>query len=425
MTDRRAMEDRGRATNFSRFAAARRMTALSLAALFVAEMLCSSMFCSSALADSPPHSNGMLHQQGVRIVDGNGREVKLRGVNLGGWLLWEGWIFGKGILTSETTIHTRLEKAVGSVRAEEFRTQVYDSFITESDIQKIAQAGFNCVRVPLNYRLLDGERGWTVLDRLLTWCDKHRVYVVFDLHAVPGGQSRLGMADPADARHLVWVSDENQKKTAALWKAIAERYRGRPIVAGYDLINEPAPPSGEALVSLYQRIIAAIRAEDRDHLIFVEGSKFASDFSMFAKPLCENQAYSFHMYTWFGDDRQKHLATYRALAQRQNTPLWAGEFGENSYAMIRSTVEMYDRAPEINGWAFWTWKKAATTNPGLAIIKAPDKWQTLIAWISNPLAGKPPNPDESQAGMKAFLDAMKLENCDYDARMTKALLPSN
>jgi hypothetical protein len=88
-------------------------------------------------ADQPRAARGhnpMLHQQGTRIVDEQGKEVKLRGVNLGGWLVWEGWIFGKGVLTSQTTILTRLEKAVGAQQTEEFRTQVYDNFIAEADI---------------------------------------------------------------------------------------------------------------------------------------------------------------------------------------------------------------------------------------------------------------------------------------------------
>ena len=55
-----------------------------------------------------------------------------------------------------------------------------------------------------------------------------------------------------------------------------------------------------------------------------------------------------------------------------------GEFGENSYEMIRSTVEMYDRCPEINGWAFWTWKKAPNKCPGLMTIKVSKDWQTVM-----------------------------------------------
>jgi hypothetical protein len=43
-------------------------------------------------------------------------------------------------------------------------------------------------------------------------------------------------------------------------------------------------------------------------LISIEGNKLATDFSMFAQPLDVNMAYSFHIYTWFGDDWRKVLA---------------------------------------------------------------------------------------------------------------------
>ncbi len=380
------------------------------------------MFGGLVLAQSFHQPNSMLHQDGTKIVDEDGTEVHLRGVNLGGWLNWEGYIFGKGILTPQTTILTRLEKAVGVQQTEEFRTRIYESFITEADIQKIAGAGFNCVRVPLHRDLFNGDRVWNLLDRLLVWCERHQVYVVPDFHCVPGGQTKLATADPVGARHLVWVSEENQKKTVAIWKAIAARYHKRKIIAGYDLINEPAPPSGEALVDLYRRIIPAIRSQDPDHLIILEGSKFSGDFSMFEKPLCENQAFSFHMYTWFGDNRKNTIAGYRALAQRHNTPLWAGEFGENTYDMIRTTVEMYDRCPEINGWAYYPWKRAPDKYPGLVTIKVPASWESVMASVGSFFGGNMPDQAKVRVGMRDFLEAVKLKNCDYDQRMEKSLL---
>jgi hypothetical protein len=372
---------------------------------------------------APAQSDSRLHQDGTRIVDPQGKEVKLRGVNLGGWLVWEGWIFGKGPLTSETTILARLGKAVGASQVEEFRSAIYNNFITEADIRKIAETGFNCVRLPLHRDLFDGNRGWELLDRLLDQCERHHVYVVLDLHAAPGGQSKLGMADPGDGRHLVWDSPENQDRTVAIWKAIAARYRNRPVVAGYDLLNEPAPPSGQALVSLYRRLITTIRAEDPGHLIFLEGAKFATDFSMFDKPLGENQAFSFHMYTWFGDDRKQKLAAFQALAQRCRAPLWGGEFGENTYAMIGSTVEMYERCPEINGWAFWTWKKAANNSPGLVTIKTPESWDKVMDSVGSLLGLHMPDEAKVRTGMKEFIEAAKLKNCAYDERMKRALTP--
>ena len=381
----------------------------------VAGLLLAGMSLTAVAADKPAH-NPMLHQHGMRIVDAEDQPVQLRGVNLGGWLVWEGWIFGKGILTPQATIVSRLQQAAGPRETEQFRAQVYDTFIDEADIAKIAAAGFNSVRVPLHYCLFDDDAGWKLLDRVLVRCERHRLYAILDLHMVPG--SSLGQQE----RDPIWTSEKSRSKVVKLWKAIALRYRQRKIVAGYDLINEPLPPSGKELVSVYKQIIGAIREVDRDHLLFIEGGKFASDFSMFDKPLDGNQVYSFHMYTWFGDDRKKKLAEYVSLARRDDVPLWAGEFGENTYPMLDSTVAMYAQCPEIVGWSYWTWKKAAGHFPGLVTIRVPRNWAKVIDWVASFLGNNRPDAATVNNGIKEFLEAAKLKNCDYDQRMERILL---
>jgi aryl-phospho-beta-D-glucosidase BglC (GH1 family) len=240
---------------------------------------------------------------------------------------------------------------------------------------------------------------------------------------VPGGQTRWFISDPGPARDSVWVSHESQERTIALWKKVAQRYRDRACVAGYDLINEPAAPNGAALVDLYRRIIETVRSVDSQHLIILEGDKSATDFSMFSRPLTDNQAYSFHIYNWFGDDRAKQLAQYRALSAAQNVPMWCGEFGENKYDMIRTTVQMCE-SPEngFSGWAFWTWKRAPDTYPGLVTVKVPSSWQSVIGWIGS-WFGRKPAQAQALIGLDDFLKAVRLENCQLDQQMLEALRP--
>ena len=379
-------------------------------------------FLVGALAVAEP--NRMVHQSDRQLVDAQGQPLQLRGVNLGGWLLWEGWIFGKGF-TAQSTMLDKLTELVGRDEAVRFRDGIYENFIAVADIEKIAALGFNSVRVPVNWRLLTDDAGWRVLDRLIDNCEKHRLYVVLDLHAVPGGQNRGFIADPGPARDSVWKSAANQERTVALWQQIAQRYRDRATVAGYDLMNEPVAPSGAVLVELYRRIITAIRAVDPQHLIIFEGNKLAIDFSMFTQPLVDNQAYSFHIYNWFGDDRATRLAGYRALSVSQNVPVWVGEFGENNYAMIRSTVQMFE-APDngFSGWAFWTWKKAPTKFPGLVTAPVSRDWRAVIDWVGSWFFGYKPAHATAGAGLNDFLKAVRLENCQVDQQMVNALTSS-
>jgi endoglucanase len=116
----------------------------------------------------------MVHTSGTQIVSPDGRPFKLRGFNLGGWLIWEGWIFGKGFI-SETTILNKLTGLVGSTNTKKFRNQIYNQFISQKDLQEIAKDGFNAVRIPINHRLIEDDNapfvylnsGWDILDRII------------------------------------------------------------------------------------------------------------------------------------------------------------------------------------------------------------------------------------------------------------------
>ncbi len=111
------------------------------------------------------------------------------------------------------------------------------------------------------------------------------MYVSLNAHAVFGWQNTDWSSDNATGRALFWKERHYQDRYVGWWEQLAERYRGRDYVAGYDLLNEPvanAPPSGgfdkaryvpgwEALNALYRRTVAAIRAIDPDHIIFLDG----------------------------------------------------------------------------------------------------------------------------------------------------------
>jgi len=380
-------------------------------------------------ASAPAAANPMLHAVGWQIMDGRGNPVILRGVNLGGWMLWEGWMYGGGFV-SESTLLKKLTALAGPEAAAAFRRGMETNFISEADFRRIAALGFNSVRVPVNYRWLQNDpeqrggpdAGWELLDRVLDWSDQFHLYVILDLHAAPGGQSGFFTADPGEAAKTLWDSAEHQHQTAAIWRALAKRYHNRSSLGGYDLINEPAPARGRALRDLTRQLVEAVRAEDRLHLIFVEGGALATDFSMFEKPPDANLAYSFHIYTWFGDNRAGRLKTYQALARRQNVPLWVGEFGENNYRMIGTTVAMFEEHPEICGWCFWPWKRAPDSNPGLVTLKTPSDWLAVMRWIDHPLLYRKPGVEETRRAMSAFLESVKPGNGQLDEKMVDELL---
>jgi hypothetical protein len=103
-----------------------------------------------------------------------------------------------------------------------------------------------------------------------------------------------------------------------LWKIIAKRYKDNPWVAGYNPINEPADPTEKQIEPYYRRLVEAIRAEDPNHIIFLEGNRYSIDFHMFSQPL-PNAVYTNHDYALPGFiDGGPYPGVSRALHLRSN-----------------------------------------------------------------------------------------------------------
>jgi endoglucanase len=368
------------------------------------------------------NNTSFVHRQGDLIKDGGGNTIRLEGVNLGGWLLWEAWIWGGGF-TQEKTMYERIENKIGAVEAANFQNNVYWNYITEEDIELIGDECFNIVRIPFNHTILEDDAnpfvykdsGWKILDSVLSWCEQNNVYALLDLHSAPGGQSNSFTAD-TDTDNL-WEDPINQTRTVALWKAIANRYKNRGIVAGYDLLNEPNAPDAGDLVLLYERIADSIRTVDNNHMLFIEGNNFASDFSMFTSAIDPNMLYEFHFYTWFmGADFTPELQAYTDLSTSSGIPVWCGEWGETNVTHLETVLTLFrDDVYNIRGSALWTWKKVkkAGQEPFYNGVDSTANWNKSIQWISNIFAPSP-TVAEMQNGIISFLQNSDLTYCTFN-----------
>ena len=95
-----------------------------------------------------------LRVEGKKIITQRGKEILLRGVNLGGWLMMEGYLLhGRNI--PEQEFRERLRKTCGNEIEKEFTKRFRHSFITKDDIANVKKMGLNCVRVPFHYKLIE------------------------------------------------------------------------------------------------------------------------------------------------------------------------------------------------------------------------------------------------------------------------------
>ena len=373
----------------------------------------------------PATFDGFVHASNSRLVDGSGREVLLRGVGLGNWMLPEGymWRFGPGA-ESPREIEALTERLLGSAGAAEFWHDFRENFVTEADIELIAASGFDHVRLPINSRVIQTETGepieagYAMIDRIIEWCRTHRLWVLLDLHGAPGGQTGTNIDDSPHNLPELFMDDRYRDLTVRLWQDIAIRYRDETVVLGYDLMNEPLPNEWqhtypEKLVELYRDLTAAIRDIDPDHLIVYEGSHWATNWSIFTEVWDSNSLLQFHKY-WSSPDRAS-IEHFLETRDRLGLPIYMGEGGENTLEWLYTAFRMYETF-DI-GWNFWPWKKIETVTSPASIV-APEGWDRVIASISDPSAITQP---EAQQVFAMLLEAMKIENCLWQPEIVAAI----
>ncbi|MBU0475103.1 MAG: cellulase family glycosylhydrolase [Bacteroidetes bacterium] len=379
------------------------------------------------LISSSIFANGILRTSGKKIVDADGTEVLFKGIGLGGWLVPEGYMFNmSGFANSPTEIKNKIIGVVGEANAEIIYNNFRKNFVTEADIDSLANWGFNNIRLPMHYELLTPrnepyvytESGFALIDSLITWCKKRDMYLILDLHAAPGGQSAEPISDYDSRYPSLWESEENKARTIDLWREIASRYVNEETIAGYDLLNEPAWDLGSMnfdLRALYMDITSAIRAVDTNHIVYIEGNWFATTFTGLTPTWDDNMVYSFHKY--WSDVTTSSIQSYLTIRNNYNVPLWMSESGENSNSWFRDFVKLLDDN-EI-GWSWWTIKKLDAISP-LASVKIAPQFQTLLNyWNGN---GAKPSVDYAMAALTLQIENFKIKNYDKKEDVIDALM---
>lgn len=356
----------------------------------------------------------LLRADGPKIVDAQQHEVLLRGMNLGGWLLQEGYMMKPGYGGTQGSVKKVLYQAgLSDAAVEKFYQQYRANFITKADIDFIAQQGFNCIRLPLHYDLFLTEaqravrngviRGtvpyadyvarlkeWQqkgelfrapqqleairLIDQTLAWCAANKLYVVLDLHAAPGAQGTDSNISDALQTNDFWQEPVYQDITNGLWAMLARRYKDDGRIAMYDLVNEPnhVPGGNPAIQKMFERLINTVRAEGDQHLLLLEGNGYGNNYNdigrkTFTHP--ENLVYNAHRYSILPKyplsnapdatnpdaNQLGTIGNLLAFRQAQNVPVWVGETGENSAEWMGEAARNLNAAGI--GWCQWTYKR--------------------------------------------------------------------
>lgn len=317
----------------------------------------------------------------TEFITADGERIELRGCNVGNWFLLEMWMLshaGDG-LVDDYTFNQNLIERFGEDRAWELMNVYRENWVQERDFEIIRSFGFNVIRLPFSYELIARYEGdelvlrddpfyW--LDRAVDLAEQHGLYVILDMHAVPGRQS---IDQPAGrvGQNELWDDRRNQEWTIWLWGEIAAHFADRDSIAGYDVINEPygdfSMDVRPVLGPLMYEVTDEIRAIDEEVVIFFSNPIWGGH-GFYGNPRergYENIAFTEHHYPGlFGSERslRSHWGLFHDIPAKaenisaQGGPLFIGEFNPvfedlGGGDLMRQYFDHYAKV----GWASTMW----------------------------------------------------------------------
>ncbi len=280
--------------------------------------------------------------------------------------------------------------------------------LTSADAALMEAEGFDLVRLPISWSLLEPRPGHfsegylAEIQDAVRLCAAHHLYVILDMHTedfgvgdggsgAPAWLSVAGVPDlhlpfltAAWQRHLspavnaalayFWLYPNWQRLYWQAWERVAARFRADSAVAGYDLYNEPHPfPVPPAIFEtrllwpFYAQGVRQVARVDPNHLFIVEGDLFG-DLPTAIRPLAARDlVYSTHLYsgsilppTFRGDDQAQRRELLQGLGEAARLPAayLAGELGIDrtrpiARAWARAELSLANRYR--TGWAWWQW----------------------------------------------------------------------
>lgn len=311
-------------------------------------------------------------------------QSKIRGVNLGGWLILEKWMTPSVFADLDAIDEYTFMQTPGAID----KIQAHRStFITEEDFKWLAENGVNAVRLPVGYWVLEDSGPYVgavqYLDFAVDMCEKYDLRLLIDFHGAPGSQN--GNDHSGRIGEALWHKERlHQTKSIEVLEQLAQRYYDREIVWGLQILNEPKPGVIQWRLrryyrQAYRRLIEVARPGT--NIIFHDG------FTTFLMSGALRRANNFpviidrHWYhflqilrgvmplDWYFSKLRLTKYYYRII--RRTQPLIIGEWsGVIDYTVakdmsdsdrkqaerrhIAEQLKLYDK--ETDGWFYWSYK---------------------------------------------------------------------
>lgn len=183
---------------------------------------------------------------------------KIKGVNLGNWLVLEKWMLPEMFEGTGAEDEVWLNRKMNPAELKEKMKEHRDTFITEQDFAFIKEQGIWLLRIPVPYFIFGDRPPFNgcveYLDKAFDWAEKYGLQILIDLHTVPGSQN--GYDNGGLTGVCKWCKNPEEVEFAlTVLERLAKRYGQREGLYGIEALNEPisflvyatAPSTGKAV----------------------------------------------------------------------------------------------------------------------------------------------------------------------------------
>ena len=325
---------------------------------------------------------------------------KIRGVNLGGWLVLERWMTPELFEEYDALDEYHLLEQLGDLRLDTLKKH-RDTFITETDFMWLHKVGINTVRLPVGYWLFKDQGPYLKADeyvaRALRWGKRHKIKILLDVHAAPGCQN--GFDNGGLAGICEWPNKTNINRTLEFISKLAKTYKQEEALLGIEVLNEPKWDIDISLIQTFY-INAYIRIRqylDESFMVVFHDAFRLNEWNEFFKEHdFSNVILDTHMYQVFSKNdslrnpieviEKTSILRYKEITQIKAVPLIIGEWSlgihEHTLKQLQTNyeIEVLYRAvgnsllttyEHTKGWFFWNYKlskKSTDTNVGWSFL---------------------------------------------------------
>lgn len=300
----------------------------------------------------------------------------------------------------------------------------FDSYITEGDIEHIKFRGFDHVRLGFDQIVIENpdgtfrERTFARLKDFTSWCRKHGLRVVLNMHKARGNYCDI-------AEDVSLLDDASlRKRFVAFWVEMEKRFADEPDVA-FELLNEVRDVDPGKWNTLADETVRALRALNPVRWIVIGPRCWNAASALDSLRIWDDPriVYTFHMYDPFLFTHQRGVLQPDPLYENADVPfpgvetveralapaaawakahpdkiLWNGEFGTIRHMRITSRVAYMRAVTDFcirEKIPYCVWNYLSTPNDGNRFSLVDDDTRDFLSpALLDACLGRPPARDK-------------------------------